>query len=129
MGTTVPGWSTEFTWRTLVMRSSLPVPAREPGNIEAPVATNTSSSTVVPLRWVFGPTRTASPTVSACEFRPRSRACSMTTTCEPSTTGPRSPLSTAPCSTRESAPIVTSPVTTADGAIQADESMCPMTRG
>ena len=48
---------------------------------------------------------------------------------QPSTTGPRSPFSTAPCSTRDSAPIVTSPVITADGAIQADESMRPMMRG
>ncbi len=44
----------------------------------------------------------------------------MTTTSEPITTGPRSPLSTAQWRTRDPAPIVTSPVTTAVGATQAD---------
>ena len=100
IGTTVPGASREFTWRTLRIRSSDAVPATEPGNIETPVATKTSSSTMVPLRWVCGPTSTASPIVTGWSARPRSSACSITTTSAPIRIGPRSPLSTAPASTR-----------------------------
>ena len=38
MGTMVPGTSRELTWRTELMRSSLPWPATAPGNSDAPVA-------------------------------------------------------------------------------------------
>ncbi len=107
MGTTVPGARFEFTWTTLLMRSSEPTPTRDPGNTEAPVATNTSSSMVVPFRWVCGPISTESPIVSGCWARPRSTACSITTTSAPMVTGPCTPWMTARSSTLEPAPILT----------------------
>ncbi len=41
-----------------------------PGNIDTPVATKTSSSTLVPFRWVCGPMSTASPITSGWSARP-----------------------------------------------------------
>jgi hypothetical protein len=45
IGTTVSRSSTEFTYSALLIRSSQPDRTREPGNMEAPVAMKTSSST------------------------------------------------------------------------------------
>ena len=45
MGTTVPGSRTEFTCSTLLILSSLPRPATDPGNIDTPVATTITSAT------------------------------------------------------------------------------------
>ena len=123
IGTTVPGGSVDLTWRTLLIRSSLPWPMRAPANTDTPVARNTSSSTVAPLRWACGPTSTASPIVSGWSARPRRTAFSITSTSSPILTGPASPLSTAPCRTRLPAPTVTSPVTTAEEATQAEGSI------
>lgn len=71
---------------------------------------------------------TASPMRTRWSARPRSSACSTTTTSEPTTTGPRPPFSTAPCGTPARGQGVTSPVTTAEGATQAVGSTLPMER-
>ncbi len=126
---TVSGCSTELTCRTLLIRSSRPVPAREPGNIETPVAMNTRlrpGAVEASVRGRRGPRHRherEEPT------RPGRSACSITTTSELIATGPRSPLSTAPCSTRHLGPMVTSPVTTGMGATQAVGSIWPICRG
>ena len=119
MGTTVPGARFDLTWTTLLMRSSEPAPMCDPGKAEAPVATNTSSSMVVPFRWVCGPISTESPIVNGYWPRPRSTACSITTTSFPIVTGPRTPWRTARSSTLEPAPIVTCPLTIACGDTHA----------
>jgi hypothetical protein len=48
IGTVVSGSCRELTCTTALIRTSLPWPAIEPGNSDAPVARNASSSTLAP---------------------------------------------------------------------------------
>jgi hypothetical protein len=90
---------------------------RAPLNTMAPVAIREPPSITQPVRWVCGPTSTSSPTRVSWPGTPRITACSMTTQFFPISTGPPSAVTTAPNSTRLCGPTVTSPASTAVGAM------------
>ena len=104
IGSSAPSGRALLTCSTPLMRISAPAPSREPGNSDAPVATNASSPISAPLTCACGPIRTRSPSRAGWPARPRSTAFSMTMQRSPSRTGPSSAVSTAPNRMRQSGP-------------------------
>src|SRR5215470_14354745 len=97
---------------------------RAPLNTMAPVAIREPPSITQPVRCTCGPTSTSSPIRVTWPGTPRMTACSMITQSLPISTGPPSAVTTAPNSTRLCGPTVTSPASTAVGAMYADSDAC-----
>ena len=117
IGTAIPGGMTLLTPTTAWNSTSAPSPRRAPLKTTAPVAMRVSPSITHPVRWACGPTSTLSPSLAGCSGTPRMTAFSITTQLAPISTEPPSAVSTAPNSTRLCGPTLTSPQSTAVGAM------------